>query len=474
MTIREAIQEISGFRYMTEELDICSAPGRRCLYETEWIGRREQLEAELSRIEAMKGYMEEEGMQARLENVRGRLMQIRDIRGTIGHLGEDKVLDDLELFELKHFALLAEEIGEEIKEWTFVRLPGLSSVVKLLDPEGNRIPHFYIYDAYSPALSEVRAEMKKKKQQGAGEEETEQLYFRSVELEDEVREHLSRQLCPYREVLAETLKQIGELDVVMAKAAQAKAMRLCRPCVQEGKMWLNGLVNPAVQAALRQEEKDFQSVDVEVLPQATLITGANMAGKTVLLKSVALAQCLLQFGFYIPAEQAEMVMVDGIFTSIGDEQDELSGLSSFAAEMLRMNKMVELVKAGKTILVLIDELARTTNPVEGRAIVNGVVDFLTEHRVRALVTTHYSGIVARCRKLRVKGFIEEKVKGKVTLKNLSEFIDYSLEEEQGDEVPHEAMRIAALLGVDGGLLERTAYFLEPGGSATKHDSTDNR
>lgn len=462
MTIREAIQEMNGFRYMTEELSICSAPGRRSLYELEWMSEKEQVEAELLRIATVKEYMEQEEMQARLENIRLRLMQIRDIRGTVKRMVEKNVLDDLELFELKHFALLSEEIRELMEDWTFVRLPELLPVVELLDPEGNRIPHFYIYDAYSRALAEARAEMKKKKQEGAEEQEIERLYFRSVELEDEVRESLSFRLLPHREVLAEALRQISRLDLLMAKAEQAEAMHLCRPCLQGNRMRLHGLFHPSVQAALRQEGKEFQPVDVELQPRATVITGANMAGKTVLLKSVALAQCLLQFGFYVPAEQAEMVMVDEVFTSIGDEQNELNGLSSFAAEMLRMNRMVELVKEGKTMVVLIDELARTTNPVEGRAIVNGVVDFLTEHGVRGMVTTHYSGIIARCRKLRVKGFIEEKIKGKVTLQNLNEFIDYALEEEQGDEVPHEAMRIAALLGVDSGLLDRSISFLEPG------------
>ena len=154
-----------------------------------------------------------------------------------------------------------------------------------------------------------------------------------------------------------------------------------------------------------------------------------------------------------------MVLVDEIQTSIGDEQDELSGLSSFAAEMLRINEIVERVKAGKRVLVLIDELARTTNPLEGRAIVNGVVSFLTEYGAMSLVTTHYSRIVAPCRKLRVRGFVEEKIQGQVTWKNINDFIDYSLEEDQGGEVPHEALRIAALLGVDKMLLERAEESL---------------
>lgn len=70
-----------------------------------------------------------------------------------------------------------------------------------------------------------------------------------------------------------------------------------------------------------------------------------------------------------------MPLVEQVLTSIGDDQDELNGLSSYAAEMLRVDEMIRQVRQRSKILVLIDELARTTNPVEGRAIVNGVVDF---------------------------------------------------------------------------------------------------
>lgn len=459
MTVRDAIQQVKGFRYMTEQLNLCSSLGRRILYEMCWLNTEEEIAAELERVTEIVRVMSTAEGKSLIEKLGCLLMQVRDIRGTVKHAGEHTVLDDLELFELKSFVLLTEEMRMLTEEWKCVEIPDVGRVVELLDPEGVRIPHFYIYDCYSAELAALRAELKLKKQQGADEQETERLYLRCVELEDGVREHLSEQLRGEADALREALVQVGRLDILVAKAEQTVAMHLSRPGFGQDKTILRGLFNPQLDAALQEKGKRFQPVDITLLPEATLITGANMAGKTVLLKSVALAQCLLQFGFYVPAVEAEMVLVDEIQTSIGDEQDELSGLSSFAAEMLRINEIVERVKAGKRVLVLIDELARTTNPLEGRAIVNGVVGFLTEYRAMSLVTTHYSGIVAPCRKLRVKGFVEEKIEGQVTWKNINDFIDYSLEEDQGSEVPHEALRIAALLGVDKMLLERAEESL---------------
>lgn len=459
MRIRESIQQIKGFRYVMEQLNVRSSLGRRTLYELCWLNTEEEVKTELDRIAEVLSVLETEGGKVLVEKIACLLMQVRDIRGTVKHTGEPGVLDDLELFELKNFALLSVGLRELTADWTGVRIPDLGVVVSLLDPGATGVPHFYICDAYSAELAALRTEIKLRKQQGAEEREIEELYFRSVALEDAVREELSSKLRSCSVLLKQALEQVALLDVVVAKAEQALGMELTRPGFSGECTRLTGLFNPQLGEALRLEGKEFQPVDITLFPCATLITGANMAGKTVLLKSVALAQCMLQFGFYVPAGQAEMVLVDEIQTSIGDEQDELNGLSSFAAEMLRIHAIAERIKAGGKILVLIDELARTTNPLEGRAIVNGVVDFLTVAGTMALVTTHYSGIVAECRKLRVKGFVEEKIQGRVTLKNINEFIDYSLEEDQGDEVPHEALRIASLLGIDEGLLKRAEDFL---------------
>ena len=462
MTIREAIQNIQGFRYMMEQLNVRSAAGRRFLLDIVWMNSPEEVKRELERVVKMGVLLQLPERKTDIETLGVRLMQLRDIRGTILRVSAGCVLDDLELFELKNFALLLTEIRHIAGDWGIVSIPVLDPVVALLDPEGNRIPHFYIYDIYSPELAALRAEISVKKQQGEAEEEIEKIYVRSVEIEDQVRESLSEELHGHSEILQQALEAVALLDVVLAKAEQAADMQLVCPELEGEEaetITLEGLFHPQVRMKLRQEGKEFQPVDLKLNAEATVITGANMAGKTVLLKSVALAQYLVQFGFFVPASRAKMSLLGEVMMSIGDEQNELSGLSSFAAEMIRMNEMVGKVKDGRKILVLIDELARTTNPVEGRAIVNGVVDFLTKHRTMAMVTTHYNGIIAPCRRLRVKGFVEDKIKGEVTLKNINEYIDYSLEEDRGNEVPHEAMRIAWMLGVDTGILQTAERFL---------------
>ena len=132
---------------------------------------------------------------------------------------------------------------------------------------------------------------------------------------------------------------MGWLDVVIAKAMQARDWGLTRPAITQDTTSFRGLFNPELRISLEAAGKRFQPVNIRLTTGPTVITGANMSGKTVLLHSVELAQYMLQFGFYIAAEKAEMALVDEVHCSIGDGQDQLSGLSSFAAEMMRMDEL---------------------------------------------------------------------------------------------------------------------------------------
>ena len=186
-----------------------------------------------------------------------------------------------------------------------------------------------------------------------------------------------------------------------------------------------------------------------------------MSGKTMLLKTVALSQFMVQFGLFAPADYAEMSLVDNIFISIGDGQREDEGLSSFASEMLCVSEVIDEITKGGKFLVLLDELARTTSPREGAAIVDGVVSLLSANKVMSLITTHYSSLSSECRCKRVKGFIENRIDKIVTKDNISQFIDYSLEDDTASTAKEsEAIRIAEILGVNKLLIDKTKIYLK--------------
>lgn len=442
---------------MIDRLDIRSGLSRSILYETSYMQDDRQIREELDRIEYFRTLLRDSSRADGVDSLRVKLERLKDIRNTIAALQGKHTLDDIQLFEIKGLALLNEEINELLAQLKIDLLEpvSLKAVVGFLDPDKNRIPSFYIYDSYSAELASLRKALKKSSQEDAGYET---IYARCEALEDRIRTDLCIELRPYSEGMLRASAMLAHLDLLLAKARQAIDLGLCKPAIDTQTISYRGLFNPEIREALAGEGKTFQAVDITLEKRPILITGANMTGKSVVLKTVALAQALFQFGFYVPAAEARIVVVEDILFSMGDDQDALKGLSSFAAEMSKIDRIVREVKLGKRLLVLVDEPARTTNPTEGKALVNALLELLDEYRTYALLTTHYSGIRTSGRKLRVKG-IPDDLKSGIAGGDINRLIDYSLIEDTGEEVPHEAVRIARILGVDEDLLRRTEKYL---------------
>ena len=388
------------------------------------------------------------------------LMELHDIQGTLNNLGGQIVLDDIELFEVKRFALIADEISKQLKilDYNGINIPALHDVVELLDPERNRTAHFFIYSAYSEKLAKLRK--KHKAIDDPQSEEAHAIHEKCIEIEDTIRQELSTKLWAFHSDIALAWLGVAELDFIMARARLAIDHNLVQPKISEEVTTFTGLFHPQVKALLELQKRTFQPWDISLYNAPCLITGANMAGKTVLLKTIALNQYLFQFGFYVAAAFAEMVPVEKIMTGIGDEQSELNGLSSFAAEMLNIQSIISSAREGSKLLVLIDEPARTTNPHEGIAVANALIDLLEELNVRSLITTHYSGLQTDCRKLRVKGLTFPQNNEPITVTNINQYMDYSLMEHTNDEVPREALQIAEILGIDVGLTQRARQYAD--------------
>lgn len=482
-----AISKVSGLRFIADSLDIQSSLGRQQLLKQHFLTTGKDIESQLkhvsvlvdlltdvtgkSKAEGTVGQMEhamaekapcvtDTGSSDKIDQLRHALSEVHDINSTLSFLQSGLTLDDIGLFEVKRFALLVDHIRSILRQLNcmVVELADTEKVISILDPDQQRIPHFYIYDSYSDTLANLRKQYDQLIK--ADLQKAEAVRVESLEVEDSIRLRLSKELTPFAKELMESLTSIANLDVWLAKATLAVKMNYCKPVIGSSVTEYRQLYNPEVADVLGKRGKTFQPVDIDLMESPCIITGANMAGKTVLLKSVALAQYLFQYGFYIPALKAEIVPVERVITSMADEQSELKGLSSFAAEMLNINAIIIASRSHKQILGLIDEPARTTNPHEGLALVNALLDILQKSNVRSLITTHYSGFVSDCRRLRVKGLKTDELFVKTTIETINDHMDYSLVEVLSDEVPLEALRIAAILGIDEELIAGASRYLE--------------
>ncbi|WP_240739623.1 MutS-related protein [Marinitoga lauensis] len=227
--------------------------------------------------------------------------------------------------------------------------------------------------------------------------------MKETELEEKIREKLTQKLKEYIDNLEQALKDIAELDFVLAKAKQAIDYEFSKPEISDYISYKE-LFNPVIKDRLEKENKQYQPIDINLFKGVTLITGANMTGKTVILRTLALSQYLFQYGFYIPAKKAQLKILNKIFLVSGDYQSTLNGLSSYAAEMIKLNEILKYLKNNDNALILLDELARNTNPHEGKLIVKAVIEILNGMNSISLITTHFNNVAdENIRKLRIKG-----------------------------------------------------------------------
>ena len=442
MTFKSALEIDCGLRFMYDTLDIISPCGRKMLLEGEMMTTKREIDFHYRRLNEI--YDKD------CTKIAHKLMCLKDIHTTLSRLENGAVLDDIELFEVKYLAIVSSEVLALLQEQNIVAvgLPHLGKVVEILDPDGVNIPSFYVYDSYSDELREVRKQIKAI--QGNGEELPDDkrqqlavLLQRNADLELEIREMLSGRLREFAGDLSVALRNLSFLDILIAKAGQMKKLGLCFPVVvEDGETFYNGMFNPAVKDALVAKGKEYMPVDIEFEREPVTIIGANMGGKTVVLKSLALNQLLPQFGFGVAAHDCCVNLVDEVALCIGDDQSIEKGISSFAAEMMAINKVVLKIREGRNMLALVDEPARTTNPVEGTALVEGLLDVLGEIKGGFVLTTHYNILNGNVKRYRVKGLRDN-------------IMDYTLEVTHCGDVPHEEVEIAESLGIDPKWIECT-------------------
>jgi dsDNA-specific endonuclease/ATPase MutS2 len=421
MKFREIVESPCGIRYLFDELGLQSGYARKVLLDREMMIDSDQIDAAYARLRTYFNLVVSD--RRRVEDMRFRLQGLRDISGTLSALAEGATLDEIEFFEIKHMAMLAEKLSDA----TY-----LDSVIGILDPDGLKIGTFYLYDSYSVELRRLRAAV----EVDPDDAQTQELL---VNEEDRLKKVISDKLRPYARQLSETLREMAELDISLAMAVQMNVEGLEIPS-SGSETKITGMFHPGVRAVLRAKGREFQAVDFAFKRgEPATVIGANMGGKTVALKTLCMLQYLYQFGFGLPVASAVMTPFDDIRFCIGDEQDEKTGLSSFAAEMQRIDRAVAAVQQGGRVLLLVDEPARTTNPVEGTALVSALLELLADKPNLALVmTTHYTVEHAgQC--WRVQGLLPGS-KGRT--------MDYRLVPTASHEVPHEALNIARELGID--------------------------
>ena len=192
------------------------------------------------------------------------------------------------------------------------------------------------------------------------------------------------------EALATAAMALAELDVLQACARLAEGGRWCRPRVTDDAAFcVRGLRHPVVEKALG-SQAGFVPNDCDLSParRLLLLTGPNMAGKSTFLRQNALAAVLAQAGLPVPAESADIGIVDRLFSRVGAADDLARGRSTFMVEMTETASILH--QAGPRSLVVVDEIGRGTSTLDGLAIAWAVLEALHgQIRCRTIFATHF-------------------------------------------------------------------------------------
>ncbi|NNJ09215.1 DNA mismatch repair protein MutS [Chloroflexales bacterium ZM16-3] len=217
-----------------------------------------------------------------------------------------------------------------------------------------------------------------------------------VEMEREGFSRLCDELAKHTERLRGVARTLAQLDAVAALAEVAVRGRYARPTLSDStRLHITGGRHPVVEQMIPESfVANDTCVDTEDA-QLLIITGPNMAGKSTVMRQVALIVLLAQIGSFVPAEAAEVGLVDRIFTRIGAQDDIATGQSTFMVEMTETAAL--LVQSSRRSLIILDEVGRGTSTYDGMAIARAVVEYIHDEprlQCRTLFATHYHELTA--------------------------------------------------------------------------------
>lgn len=471
--IDERSLERIGFQKLLSKVELLSSYGEEKLRSNRYATKedRKTLEENFQEIEDFLPFLEKGEGQSFLLSIESYLHRMKNIKKLIQMIQNNSVLDEVELFEVKVQAIYMEKLEDLAKGFPKslekYQLEPLRETLEILDPQGDRNPTFYLYESYSHRLTALREARKEVEQKIYATRDydsivalkEERLSFLVQEQEEEykIRQRLSQTLAKEADIYLRNIEKLGNLDFLMAKAKFAKKYGGIRPQISEdSQLFLKKAVNLELKEMLAQKGKEYTPIDITLSSGVSIITGANMGGKSVALKTITENLLLFHLGFFVLAEEASCPIVDFVFFISDDMQDISKGLSTFGAEIMKLREVNIFLELGSGFVVF-DEFARGTNPKEGQKFVRALAKYLNQKSSISLITTHFDGVIEEgmnhYQVVGLKNIDFSNLRHKLALNHKSmeliqEHMDFRLEKAKSEEVPKDAFNIAKLIGLD--------------------------
>jgi DNA mismatch repair protein MutS len=257
------------------------------------------------------------------------------------------------------------------------------------------------------------------------------------------------------ERIQKSAEMVSTVDALNSLCTTALKNGYIRPEITE-----NGVINivngrhPVIEKVLKDERFIENSTYLDKDENRfSIITGPNMAGKSTYMRQVALITILAHIGSFVPAEKAQISLVDKLFSRVGASDDLSSGQSTFMVEMSEVSNIIN--NATENSLIILDEIGRGTSTYDGLSIAWSVTEYITNNiMAKTLFATHYHELSE----------LEDKIKGinnyKIMIKESGENIIFLRKITKGSIDKSYGIQVARLAGLPKNIINRSFQLLE--------------
>ena len=272
------------------------------------------------------------------------------------------------------------------------------------------------------------------------------------EIFDTIRKQTAAQVKRFQKSAAAVVR----LDALTSLSVVASENHYCRPLVNNsGSIVINEGRHPVVEQVIKipfVTNDTFLNMGDD---RCAVITGPNMAGKSTYMRQVAIITLMAQIGSFVPAQSAEIGVVDAIFIRVGASDDLAAGQSTF---MVEMSEVADILKnATKHSLIILDEIGRGTSTFDGMSIARAVLEYVADKKklgAKVMFATHYHELTE----------MENQIKGvknyNVAVKKRGDDITFLRRIVRGGADDSYGIEVAKLSGIPNVVIERAKEILK--------------
>ena len=278
---------------------------------------------------------------------------------------------------------------------------------------------------------------------------------RAIKLEEQLYDEFKSSMMQYCANLQQLAYLISQIDCFYSLATVAVDNNYCKPkMVTNNQLYIKNGRHPVIE--ILQKKRGFIENDTNLDSndnRTMILTGPNMAGKSTYMRQVALITLLAHIGSYVPATEANICIVDRIFTRIGASDDLAVGQSTFMVEMVEVSNI--LTFATNKSLIILDEVGRGTSTHDGMSIASAVVEYLSKTlHCKTLFATHYHEL------MHLEGELDGVKNYCISIKEINGELVFLRKIMRGSATRSYGIEVASLAGIPKQVITRAKQILK--------------